>query len=247
MKYLLSFDPFAHLPERVKKAYFAEDLHLLPFPGSLLFWGVPGYLQMQSEWPMANQIPLLHLVKRHEAPYGLRVPQSGWIHVPRPDHLSPHEDFGPIRNTFKRTHRWARVHRYEDELAIRGREEHLLHVLFSTAPKTWIYMENPWPATARSGPRISAYCSTAPMPPEKEIHSAIRAIEQGGLFGYRFQYPPMAVGPHQVYWHRPLVAYLSTATQKPTLLPDSPLGYLTAYDARNSDLARPLELWPRLL
>ena len=27
----------------------------------------------------------------------------------------------PIRNTFQRTHRWSRVHRYEDELAMHGR------------------------------------------------------------------------------------------------------------------------------
>ena len=95
VKYLLNFEPFGNLPEAVKKAYLAGELHLVPFPGSLLFWGVPGYLHMQRELSMADQIPLLHLVERHEAPYGLRVPQSGWIHVPHPDHPSPHEDFGP--------------------------------------------------------------------------------------------------------------------------------------------------------
>ena len=135
VKYLLNFEPFGNLPETVKKAYLAGELHLIPFPGSLCFWGIPGYVQMQRELLTANQIPLLHLVERHEAPYGLRVPQAGWIRVPTPDHPSPHEDFGPVRNTFQRTHRWARVHRYDDELSIPGRLDQIVHVLFSTASK----------------------------------------------------------------------------------------------------------------
>src|SRR5439155_10921593 len=39
--YLLTFRPFAKLPSAVQKAYLAGELHLLPFPGSLVFWGVP--------------------------------------------------------------------------------------------------------------------------------------------------------------------------------------------------------------
>ncbi len=42
-KYLLTFRPFGRLPAAVRKAYLAGQLHLLPFPGSLVFWGVPGY------------------------------------------------------------------------------------------------------------------------------------------------------------------------------------------------------------
>ena len=38
-------------------------------------------------------------------------------------------------------------------------------------------------------------------------------MQEGGLFGYRFLFPPMRVGRHEVYWHRPLVAYLTPDRQ----------------------------------
>ncbi|MGD0900256.1 MAG: M28 family peptidase, partial [Thermoguttaceae bacterium] len=71
-------------------------------------------------------------------------------------------------------------------------------------------------------------------------------------------------GRHEVYWHRPLVAYFDPKTGEPAVLPDAPLGNLVAYDGersskgtvpfsltRNSGQSpprgRPIELWPRLL
>ncbi len=246
VKYLLNFEPFGSLPETVKKAYLAGELHLLPFPGSLLFWGVPGYQRMQRELSTANQIPLLHLVERHEAPYGLRVPQSGWIHVPQPDYPTPHKDFGPISDTFRRTHRWARVHRYEDELSIPGSLDHVVHVFFSTAPKDLDLYGKPMARNCQIWTQDHRLLLDGPNATQKEIQAAFESIKQGGLFGYRFQYPPMAVGSHQIYWHRPLVAYLSPDTGKPAVLPDLLLGYLTAYDAKQPDLSRPIELWPQL-
>src|SRR5262249_41916471 len=65
--------------------------------------------------------------------------------------------------------------------------------------------------------------------------------------GYRLVFPAMRVGRHEVYWHRPLAAYLSPETGHGAVLPQAPLGYLTAYDAEKPDLDRPVELWPRLL
>ena len=134
VKYLLTFRAFGKLPAAVQRAYLAGELHLLPFPGSLIFWGVPAYLQFHHELPMALQIPLLHLVARHEGPYGIRVPQSGWLHEQRPEKQELIGHHGPIRNTYRRTHRWGRVHRDENELLLEGHEDKLLHVLFSTAP-----------------------------------------------------------------------------------------------------------------
>jgi hypothetical protein len=246
VKYLLNFEPFESLPEPVKKAYLTGEIHLLPFPGSLLFWGVPGYLQMERELSTANQIPLLHLVERHEAPYGLRVPQSGWIHIPQPDHPSPHEDFGPIRNSFKRTHRWARVHRYEDELSTPGPLDHVIHVLFSTAPDDLDLYGKPMARNSQIWTQDHRLLLDGPKATRKEIQAAFESIKQGGLFGYRFQYPPMLVGSYETYWHRPLIAYLSPDTGKPVLLPDVLHGYLTAYESKQPDLNRPVELWPRL-
>ncbi len=69
----------------------------------------------------------------------------------------------------------------------------------------------------------------------------------GGLFGYRFDFPPMRVGRYELFWHRPMVAYQDHTQNKPAVLADAPLGYLTVYPADKPDLARPVELWPRLL
>ena len=76
---------------------------------------------------------------------------------------------------------------------------------------------------------------------------ALQSLAEGGLFGYRLVFPAMRVGRHEVYWHRPLAAYLSTETEHGAVLPLAPLGYLTAYDADAPNLAKPIELWPRLL
>ena len=43
VKYLLTFRPFRDLPAAVRRKYLAGDLNLLPFPGSLLFWGIESY------------------------------------------------------------------------------------------------------------------------------------------------------------------------------------------------------------
>ena len=85
VRYLLTFRPFGSLPAAIRRAYLAGDLHLLPFPGSLVFWGAPPFLQLQRELPLAMQIPLLHMFPRHDHPYSLRVPQAGWMHEPHPE------------------------------------------------------------------------------------------------------------------------------------------------------------------
>ena len=61
----------------------------------------------------------------------------------------------------------------------------------------------------RSGRTISSCCSTARGPTSRELADAADKVAAGGLFGYRFYYPPMRVGQHEVFWQRPLVAYLS--------------------------------------
>src|SRR6516162_3576412 len=78
-----------------------------------------------------------------------------------------------------------------------------------------------------------------------DIERAMRRVKEGGVFGYRFIFPAMRVGKHEVYWHRPLVAYRDAAGEA-VVLPDAPLGYLTAYNADKPRLDRPVELWPRM-
>ncbi len=81
----------------------------------------------------------------------------------------------------------------------------------------------------------------------EEIHQAEAAVTEGGLFGYRFHFPAMRVGRFEVYWHRLAVAYLSHRTGEVELLPDAPLGYMTAYAQNAGARDETIELWPRLL
>jgi hypothetical protein len=247
VKYLLTFRPFGKLPSAVQKAYLAGELHLLPFPGSLLFWGTAPYLKLHAELPLALQIPLLHAVARHEGPLGIRVPQSGWLHEPRPGQTEPTEFHGPMRNTYKRTHRWARVHRDEDELALEGREDRLVRVLFSTAGDDMGLYGKPMARNAQLWTEDCRLLLDGPDATREAIHQAFHQIHNGGLFGYRFQFPAMRVGLHEVYWHRPLVAYVSPTTEQVIVLRDAPTGYLTAYRADAPALERPVEMWPQFL
>ena len=108
MRYLLTFRPFSLLPAQVKANYLAGSLHLLPFPGSLVFWGMPTYARLQKELPLAGQIPLLRLVPRHGGAEGIHVPQSGWMHEPRPG-MDPGEiEKELFLHEYTRSHRWDR-------------------------------------------------------------------------------------------------------------------------------------------
>ncbi len=79
-----------------------------------------------------------------------------------------------------------------------------------------------------------------------DIHRAAETVADGGTFGYRFLFPAMRVGRHELYWHRPLVAYCDPHTHQPTVVASAPPGYLTAYLDGEPDFEKPLELWPRL-
>ena len=155
VKYLLTFRPFGKLPKGVRQAYLAGELHLLPFPGSLIFWGLTNYQRLSRQMPLATQIPLLNLFHRHEDPRGIRVPQAGWMHEPHEDHPYPDEaHHGPVRNYYKRAHRWQRVHRHQDELQVEEKEDKMAHVLFSTKLRTWACTASRWLATPRYGRTI---------------------------------------------------------------------------------------------
>jgi hypothetical protein len=244
VKYVLSFRPFGELPLAVRKAYLAGKLCLLPFPGSLVFWGAPNYRQLYRQLPLALQVPLLHLVARHRVPTGLHVPQSGFMHEPTADHPRPHVHAAHVRNTYKRTHRWDRVLRDQDELALLGREDKLLHVLFSTIPDDLTLYDKPMARNVELWTEDAKLMLDGPHASPDEIRHAMKTVQAGGLFGYRFLFPAMRVGRHEIYWHRPMVAYRD-AKGEAAVLADAPTGYLTAYVADKPDLKKPLELWPR--
>ncbi len=248
VRYLLTFSPFGHLPTAVRAAYRAGELHLWPFPGSLLFWGAPHYLKLREQLPCAMQVPLQGQFGRYEQPSGIRVPQSGWLHVrrrsnedqPKPPAATAAgsaDKHGELRATAARSNRMLE----EDKLG------KLHKLLFSTDPVVMGLYGKPLARNVQLWNRRYELLLDGPQAQREDLKKAQATVERGGLFGYRFQYPAMRVGRSEVYWHRPLVAYLSPRTGEPAVCPDAPLGYLTAYDATAPDPARAVALWPRLL
>ena len=78
------------------------------------------------------------------------------------------------------------------------------------------------------------------------MKATLHTVEEGGVFGYRFSLPRHARRPA-----RSLLAAaagrLAGQAGEPAVLPDAPLGYLTAYAEENRRPDRAVELWPRLL
>ena len=247
VKYLLTFRPFETLPPTVRRAYLAGDLHVLPFPGSLIFWGAPPFLKMQAEFPLAMQIPLLDVCDRHEAVRGLRILQSGWLTERRAGMPEPEKMRDELRNTYHRTHRWERLEQYEDELAVGGHEDRLAQVLFSTDPEIMDLYGKPMARNSQIWSDQYKLLLDGPRAGREELRRAAHAIRQGGRFGYRIYYPPARVGKYEVFWHLPLVAFQHPETHRTKVLDDAPLGYLTAYNSEKPDLSNPVELWPELL
>jgi hypothetical protein len=246
VRYLLTFRPFDMLPDRVQRAYATRGLHLLPFPGSLIFWGDPLFLRLRRELPAAMQIPLLWHVDRHAGPGGLRVPQSGWMHEPIPGRKKQiqHE---PLRNTFRRTHRFARGLRDAPaEQTLSSREDRMAHVLFDASEAIGLYGK-PMARNAQLWTADGRLLLDGPPATHDPVEQAARAIEAGGVFGYRFVYPAMRVGRHEVFWHRPLVTFIPPGANRPVVVPDAPLGVLTASPADRPGSRANIELWPELL
>jgi hypothetical protein len=245
VKYLVTFRQFGRLPPSIREAYLAGRLALLPFPGSLAFWGVERARQVYLQLPLALQIPLLANVNRHEFPIGIRVPQAGVLHQPNAEQPTYQNTAGHLRNTYKRTNRWDKVLRDQDELALLAGETPLEKVLFSTLPDDLHLYGKPMARNVQIWTQQAELLLDGPHASPADINRAMRTIQAGGVFGYRFQFPAMRVGKHEVYWHRPLVAYRDAGGEV-AVFPDAPLGYLTAYDADKPRLDRAVELWPRM-
>ena len=69
------------------------------------------------------QIPLLQAVDRHNSPIGIKVPQAGLFHDISETNQHHH---AKVKNTVIRTHRWQRVLRDQDEIALLNDEFPLL-------------------------------------------------------------------------------------------------------------------------
>jgi hypothetical protein len=244
VKYLLTFEPFSRLPSIAQQRYLQGQLHVLPFPGSLLFWGIDGYCRLSHELAFAMQIPLLHAVARRESPGGLRILQSGWMHEVRA--ANQPIEHGPVRNTYVRTHRWSRIKPFEDPLAaVVAREDKLAHVLFSTAPDDLGLYGKPMARNVQIWTDNYELLLDGPRADRLRIERTIKRMGAGGIFGYRFLFPAMCAGEHEIYWQRPLVAF--PRGNEIVVLHDGPLGYFTAYRTDHPELSKAIELWPRLL
>ncbi len=271
VRYLLTFRPFSRLPAAARERYLAGRLSLLPFPGSLVFWGIPVYIKLQQELPLAMQLPLLRVAERHGGPSGIKVPQSGWMRESGRDYQAAQAkqqveqsevEEELLVDTYQRTSRWDRVRRYEDELkpdmsqrraqlrkakpALDTLQDNVARVLFGTRLDEMGLYGKPMARNSQIWTENARLLLDGPNATPEQLMQASEVIARGGNFRYRFLFPAMRVGLYEVYWHRPLVAYWSARAERAEPLADAPLGYLTAYHPQQPDLANPIELWPRL-
>lgn len=260
VRFLLTFRPFLRLPAALKKAYCEGKLHLLPCPASLVFFSHTGYRTLARNLPLAMQIPLLHVfLGGCGAPDKIRIPQAGWLDEPlRQKGPAPQMSTGhSIVNKLKRTHRWNRAYRDEDELLHIEAEDQVSQALFaSDAEKLGLYGK-PMARNAQIWTADYRLLLDGPRAERSELERAFRAVLAGGRFGYRFVFPAMRTCGYELYWQRPLCAFPGSAAGSaagPKVL-TSVRGYITAYDelalrtgkALGTGPGPAIELWPEIL
>lgn len=245
-RYLLTFRPFSDLPKQVKELYLSGKLSLLPFPGSLVFWGMQSYNNLKKELPEAGQIPLHNLVSRNRGIVGLRVTQAGWFHEPHPDNAKHEINEELLLNSFHRTHRWEKIHRYQDELNQSVERVKIAKALFSTDTDSLGLYDKPLARNCQIWDHKFDLLLNGPKADRKKIYDTEKIILGGGLFGYRFFYPPMRTGIHSIYWHRPLVAWQKAGSEEVEIITDFPTGYIACYSDKDHKMESPVELWPRV-
>jgi hypothetical protein len=246
VKYLLTFKPFGQLPDEVRIKYLNGELCLLPFPGSLVFWGMQGYNKLKKENATTGQIPLLNLVARHRGVGSLRVTQSGWLHEPHKNMNNHVINENLVHDSFHRTHRWERVHRYQNELNELGHKIKLIKALFSTEPDAMGLYNKPMACNSQIWSSNFDMLLDGPKADRRKLTEVEKTLLKGGLFGYRFFYPAMRVGEHNVYLHRPLIAYIPEGKEKAVIKSELLYGYITGYHDNDPAMSNPVELWPRM-
>jgi len=244
--YLLTFRPFSQLPAALREKYLAGQLALIPSPFSLIQWGMPLYRHATPIYPLAMQYPLLPLTARYEGA-GIRVPQSAWLSEARRDGKALEATTELVLNTYKRTHRWDRVKRDEDELEHSTEVDTVTQTLFGTTLDDLDLYNKPLARNVQIWTPAGEFILDGPTATRAQLREAAERVLEGGLFRYFFRYPTMRVGRYKVYWQRPLAAYWSREEDEAKLLESRLPGYFTAYDADRPDLAHPIELYPRLL
>ena len=246
IRFVLTFRPFLLLPAALREKYLTGQAMLLPFPGSLVFWGMGAYMKLQEELALAMQLPLQRLVARHSGLQGIKVPQSGWFHEPGFNKKPVEVAENLLLNTYKRSHRWDRIERFEDEVIESVLEDPIGRTLFSTDLDVLKLYNKPMARNSQLWTEDSHLLLDGPNASPEDLEKAALVIAGGGNFRYRIQFPAMRVGLYEVYWQRPMIAYWQPEAGV-KLLPNRLSGYFTAYKADKPDPATSIELWPRLL
>ena len=236
---LVTFRPFGELPARVRAAYLARALTLVPCPASLIFFHHPRYRALAASLPYAMQIPLLHLFPRVEQSCTIRIPQSGWL-----------DESDPATTVHvRRTHRWERVDK--DDRAARAETgdgkftDKVTVALFATDADTLGLYDKPMARNAQIWTSDYQLVLDGPAADRAAITRASEVTDRGGRFGYRFVFPAMRAGARELYWHLPLVARKTKDGSEvlPIDATQAPRGHVTAEKAG----APSIVLAPRLL
>ncbi len=229
IKYLLTFRPFDKLPASIREQYAAGALSLIPFPGNLVLWGFKEFIRLQKTVFNAIQIPMLRLIKRNQGLNGIKVPQSGWFFQQgiKGEKSKLLEEF--IENYYIRTSRFDRFHRHEDGLIMSNRTDPVIETLFGTSLKALDLYNKPMARNSQVFDESLNLLLDGPTAGRKKIGEALLKIMEGGDFRYRFYFPPMRAGTHELIWHRPLLACISLQTGEPEIAPDLLSGYFTGY------------------
>ena len=234
---LLTFRPFAALPQELQTLYLDRKLQILPSPASLVFFEHPGYRNLAAALPRARQIPLLQLFPRVQGGCALRIPQSGWLDerdaaqkaAPAKAGRSHHHHHHAVSGQIARSHRWQRTPR-DAQLAGDGAfTDRVTVALFSTNPDDLGLYGKPMARNVQLWRDGYQPLLDGPLAGRAELEQAAQAVDEGGWFGYRFLYPPMRAGARELFWHLPLVARLGRAGDHAALFADQPpLGYGSA-------------------
>ncbi len=221
---LVTFEPFAHLPADVRKAYLAGSLALVPSPASLVFFEHPRYRKLAAQLPHAMQIPLLHLFPRVEASCAIRIPQSGWLDETDPSQEEHHHRHGhKIATHIVRTHRWQRIARDADIHGDGAFTDKVSTALFATDPVSIDLYNKPLARNSQVWDEHYNLVLDGPRASQKQILHAAEVVDKGGRFGYRMYYPPMRAGVRELFWHLPVIAASGRGR-----LRDAVQGYVTA-------------------
>jgi tetratricopeptide (TPR) repeat protein len=155
---------------------------------------IPEYIKLEEILYNAIQFPMLRLVKRDEGFSGIRVPQSGWVHQPKVpgEKAKILEEF--IVNNYIRTSRFDRFHRHEDALLKSTEIDPVIRTLFSTQLEALDLYNKPMARNSQILSETIELLLDGPRADRKKIGEAALKLMAGGLFRYRFYFPPMQAG-----------------------------------------------------